>query len=1211
MPVFDLNNSPLSGTVLIEASAGTGKTYTVAGLYVRLVLEENLRVEQILVVTYTKAATEELKVRIRDKLQKTRQGIITGASDDAFVTDLLRKIHDLETAFSRIDGALVDFDKAAIWTIHGFCQRLLHENAFETGTLFETELVADPAIYYQEVAEDFWRRHLYGAPPEFIGFLIHVQKIDGPAFFYRMLRNLNIPNLVVIPQVVAPPLSQLDSFRRLRRQAAEEWRQSRRIVSDLLTDPALNSKLYGSLKPLSTPPDFTLRDIKVSTLATEMEQFVHPETAGFPLFDGFEKWTAAYLQQATKKGCIAPHHPFFRLCERLLSTAEVLRAELDRYWLYLKTAFYPFARATLSEVKLRNSVKFYDDLLLSVRGALEDQHHGRRLVNAVRRRYKAALVDEFQDTDTVQYAVFSRLFAAENASLFMIGDPKQSIYSFRGADVFSYLEAASRAETKYNLHANWRSSAGLIRAVNTLFADVEKPFLFPEITFEKGRAGGADTLEAKTFPEPALHLWFLSPEGVKPLAKTEAVTLIADAVGDEIVRLLISGKKTLQPEAIAVLVRTNRQARMVKQCLSARQVPSVLFGAGSVFDSREADELLRVITGIFEFAREERFRAALVTDLLGVRAAELDPDAGNQQLIEERRMRFREYFEEWNRSGFMPMFRWLMVREEVRARLLGYADGDRRLTNLLHLTEILHQQEEQSALAMNGLIRWLSDQCRSKSLRPEEHQLRLESDARAVRIVTIHGSKGLEYPVVFCPFGWEGSLIRDDQDIIFHARDSQRYRALDMGSDQREAHIRAAQTENLAENLRLLYVAVTRAQSRCYLVWGHIRGSETSAPAYLFHRPKCGPEQDVVACLQHWVSGLTAEERYADLASLAERSGGSIGLSKMIAAQTACLPPPTDGPVSMSCRSFSGTIDSSWKVTSYSHLVFRRRKDVDLPDRDDRPKSPPVDDLGRLTDAQTATAGRTIFDFPKGVRAGLFFHELFERLDFADLRPEYRERLVREILWSHGLEEAWTQTVAETVKRVLSMPLSGGETSLTLGSLGPWQRINEMAFYFPIHPITPRRLGDIFDGAAEKNIPSVFPLHMERLSFAPSSGFLKGYIDMVFEHSGRFYLLDWKTNHLGSSIEDYRDNGLQAAMTVDYYRLQYCLYTLALNRYLQMRHPDYDYDRHFGGVFYLFIRGINPARDPQCGVYFDRPDRGFIDRLDRSLISERTVDKHP
>ena len=1208
MQLFDLIDTPLNGPILIEASAGTGKTYTISGLFVRLIIERGLNVDQILVVTYTVAATQELKTRIRQRLISARMGLVRESEDD-IVSRLTASLTDRQSALKRIDGALADFDRAAISTIHGFCQRLLSENTFETGAPFDTVLAADPSGYYQEVAEDFWRKNFYTAEPEFIGFLMNSAAGVGPSLFQRLLQNIHIPDIDVLPRLARPKAIDLDEYRGLRRRLENEWPASRSDVVEILSDPVLNAKLYGRLQADHRPPGRTGREAKVQALAAAMDQFCRSPGSGFfPPFEDLVKFTAAHLEYATKKGCSPPQHPFFTLCGRLYDAAQDLKAEMGRYWLYLKTAFVGYARTELAATKRKRGLQFYDDLLLSVRGALAAENPGRRrLIESVQRRFKTALVDEFQDTDSIQYDIFSTLFGKPPSILFMIGDPKQSIYSFRGADIFSYMNAAAHTANRYTLTENWRSDPALIKAVNTLFSSVDTPFLYKDIGFEKGRAGTGRTGRAPE-PLPALSLWFLSARDGRAINKTEAVDWIAAAVGDEIVRLMSAADQRLAPEDIAVLVRTNRQARMVKDHLTRRQVPAVIYGAGDIFDTREAEEIQRILKGVTGNAKDERFRAALVTDMLGVRSPELD--AENLAPLDEYRNRFREYSAIWHRGGFMPMFQHLMAREGVRARILAFTDGDRRLTNILQLAEILHHFETEYLSGPRDLLKWLTGQRDPAVPRPEEHPLRLESDHRAVCIVTVHKSKGLEYPVVFCPFGWEGSLARKNQEIICHREGEPKGRILDLGSDRYDVHHRQAQEENLAENLRLLYVALTRARSRCYLVWGRINTAETSALAYLLHQPPIDAGEDVVGRLKSHINKAADADLRADLERLVERSDGSIALMEMPQSGRVFKTSAEANPVAISCRSFGGAIDTSWKISSYTSLANRREQDIELPDRDAAAKPAMLDPSGKSdTIAPPPVLAemrrQSIHDFPTGAHAGIFFHALLEQLDFTNDDPQYRDRLIRDHLRGHGFDRQWLDVVRQTVQRVMDVPLLSGENDLTLSRIGPDTRINEMAFYYPLKPFSRYQLAKVFAHAENSGrIPKEFPRLLEKLSFSPSGGYLKGYVDLVFQHQERYYLLDWKSNALGRQPDDYHVDRLRTVMSGSYYILQYCLYALALTRYLRLRQPAFDFDENFGGVFYVFLRGIDPQEGPNYGIYFDRPELKLIEALERCLVGD-------
>ena len=1209
MKIFDPINTLLKGTNLIEASAGTGKTHAITGIFLRLILEERLSADQILVVTFTKAATEELKERIRNKLLMAKSAFLKGRSNDGFIDALVKKYDHTGLAVQLIQDAVVDFDNAAIFTIHGFCQRVLHENAFETQSLFDTELVTDFIGLSQEVVDDFWRMHFYSLPATLISYFL--KKISGPEYFLKLLTQKRAPDIRIIPELETPDLESLGDFEKIFNELKACWPAARSPLMTLLKDPSLSGTIYGSLKSRPHPTGVSKRDLTVASMIALMDRFVDEKSIGFPLFKGFDKFTSTKIKHSTRKKYAPPSHKIFDVCDTLHIKGMALEAEMEIYWVYLKTLFFKFAKAQLLLRKKRRNIQFYDDLLVNVRNALEDKS-GNELAATIRRKYRAALVDEFQDTDSIQYEIFTRLFASKDCSLFMIGDPKQAIYSFRGADIFSYMKAARSVDSKYTLIENWRSMPGLITAVNTLFSNSHAPFLYDQIGFEKGIPGKKTETDDPSFSTP-LVLWYLEPEKhsdkPKPLSKTEAVPVIAKAVAGEILGLISKDQNRefdhvsdpIKAGDIAVLVRTNRQAQIIKNCLSSKRIPSVLQNTGNIFHTHEALELERILLSIVEPANERRFKTALATDIIGVPGIDLDSLGKNPFGLIHRSDAFREYFRWWYRYGFIRMFRMLMVRERVGERLIGLPNGERRLANLLHLTEILHQASVDKKLGMTGLLKWLSEQRRAFTPESETHQLRLENDDQAVKIITIHKSKGFEYPVVFCPFAWDGSMIKD-REIQFHDNENNEALTFDLGSKKIRAHLNKAQNELLAENLRLLYVALTRAIKRCYLIWGRFNTAETSAIAYLLHYQGLSAnifkKEDLLSLLKTTVSEKNDADVREDLIQLSNQSDGTIDIVPLPIDNDVELLTIADKKENISFRKFSGKIDASWKISSYSHLISQRASDREFPDRDAfHSFQEPLTD--RNLDFNINT---DVFSFPKGTRAGIFFHDIFEHLDFTAGNSKDNIRLVADKLETHGFESKWQKPICTMIDKVLSLPLEIKQTTLRLSSVRCKDRINEMEFYFPLKPVVPGDLKKIFLNYGGLDLQDDFPRRLEKLNFSLTKGFLKGYIDMVFYHKGRFWLVDWKSNFLGPCVEDYGKDALTEIMNNDFYILQYHLYTLSLYQYLQLRLPDFSYEKHFGGVFYIFLRGVDPDRGPEFGIYKDFPSTKLINALLKALI---------
>ena len=691
---FDLLKSPLAGANLIEASAGTGKTYTIVALYLRLILERNLSANQILVVTFTEAATGELRDRIRSRIRAAIEVFSGQKNDDAFLNSLAARHADPVLACRQLQAALRDFDQAAIFTIHGFCHRVLHESAFESGSYFDTELVADQQQLKRQIVEDFWRKQFYQASPLFFNFT--VARNLNPGKLLSLLGNrAEQPFLKIIPTAEIPDTTDLEiRFQNCFADLAGTWTKVRHEVEDLLSNCAgLNRSQY-----------------KIDNLArwlAAMESYLSSNGNDPQPFKEFEKFTASKIQGATKKGHAPLQHDFFDRCEHFMSVQKELIDAFERRLLGLKAALFAFAGKELAKRKQQANVLSFDDLLLKLHSAL-GHDAGDELAGFIRSKFPAALIDEFQDTDPVQYAIFKKIFDHKDSTLFLIGDPKQAIYAFRGADIFAYMEAARNLDHRFTLGKNWRSDPRLIAAVNAVFSRANCPFVYNEIPFQPvapGKSGDdRDTLEVAEKFEPPLQLWFLPADRFenpdKPIPKTEAQENIANAVASEIARLLILSKdgqatiagKPLEAGQIAVLVRRNSEAGLLQKALTALRIPSVLYSTENIFDSFEAVEMGRILAALVEPDNERLLKAALATEMMGFHGEQLEQlQIGDEGEWERWLIAFKNYHDLWAAGGFIRMFRRLLTEQSFLTQLMTLPQGERRITNVLHLAEVLHQ----------------------------------------------------------------------------------------------------------------------------------------------------------------------------------------------------------------------------------------------------------------------------------------------------------------------------------------------------------------------------------------------------------------------------------------------------------------------------------------------------------------------------------------
>ncbi len=1077
---FDVVNVDLRGKNLIEASAGTGKTYSIALLFLRFVLS-GIELSEILAVTFTKAATSELKDRVRRFL---KDGAYHLKGREIENREIVRIIDDYSESerddlWSRLERALKEFDEAAIFTIHGFCQRIVRENAFESGAFFDTELVGDQRELVEEVVNDFWRSYLYDAPEDFLEYALLQEKLSTDSLLSLLGNRFTNPALRIEPECGRELLS---------------WE---RVQTDLFEIKDENGNGYDDL-------------------------------------------------------LILKRRLFGEVAERL----DVIKRE-------------------------RGAVTF-DDLLLIVLEALTGKGK-RELKKALRERYKAVLIDEFQDTDPVQYKIFSQLFDDGKTSLFFIGDPKQAIYSFRNADIFAYIKATGAGsienEKRFTMGVNYRSEKSMVEAVNRLFSERELPFLLPEIEFNPVDSGSsAKPLLEMGIKKGALQLCYLRAEDkpkrylsrarnyykAPPILKGgDSKQLMTRFMVAEIQRLIdrkngvAIGERAVKPGDIAVLTRTNYEATLVKGMLERNGIPAVQSNAGSVFHTREAKEMLRFVQAVVK-GDSGLLKNALLTDMFGVPLPEIDRMTREDGTLEVWIEKFREYKEIWQKRGFLSMA-LVMIRDNgVKGRLFAFDDGERRITNLLHLSELLHREESSRKLNMYETLTFLSESTEEKSVSSEEFELRLESDERAVRILTMHKSKGLEFPIVFCPFLWYSSAAdKKRSDSLFY-HNSDHDPVLHFGWDEGIAHL--CLRENLAENLRLLYVAATRSRNRCYLMWGRIAEAGSSALAYLLH-------------------GITSEEEFKPmdenriLSDLARLEGENIDLRYIDGELPGRFVPERDEQLFRPARLFDRELDRSFSITSFSSLALRRGEPDEEPDRDENlPEEQEVQIIEKEPEG--------IFAFPKGAGPGTALHEIFEEIDFT--QDSFSDE-VSAVLEKYGYGDGgWEETVEDMVKKVLSSDLGDG---LTLDSITLSERISELEFFFKLQDIDAPGLMEIL---GRYNV---------KVDFNEVRGFLHGFIDLTFRWNGRFYIVDWKSNYLGPEVSCYGGEALRESMEHHNYMLQYLIYTVALHLYLKNRIPDYDYDSHFGGVKYLFLRGV----DGENGIYSDRPERELVEELTQYL----------
>ncbi|AXV32702.1 exodeoxyribonuclease V subunit beta [Aeromonas hydrophila] len=1179
---------PLYGERLIEASAGTGKTYTIAGLYLRLLLghgplieegedagqpsahERPLSVTEILVVTFTEAATAELRGRIRARIHEARLAFMRGHSSDALLSQLLAEVEDHELAARRLLAAERQMDEAAVFTIHGFCQRMLKQNAFESGALFETEFLTDDSQLRLQAVSDYWRSEFYPVDKPLASAVRALW--PSPAALLREMGSwLDNSELEMRPPAGDETLAARHQAAMARIEAVKrEW---------LAQTDEIRRQTDGQVSRY-TGKNYEGWLAKIADWAQD-------EASGYAIPKELERFGQTVLEENLKKGGAVPTLPLFSQIDQLLVSRPGIRD------LILQRAAV-VVRSRMQASKRQAHQLSFDDLLKDLDGAL-GSGLGERLCERIRATYRVAMIDEFQDTDPQQYRIFHRLYGGHtDTALLMIGDPKQAIYGFRGADIFTYIQARRNVSAHYTLGRNWRSSRALVAAVNGLFERAKDPFIYEaDIPFLPVEAQGkSKALQLDGEAAPVLHCWQLS--GQPTFNKGDYQSRMARATAVEIHRLLTLaragkaqiGDKAVKAGDIAVLVRTGAEGKLVQQELARLAIASVyLSNRESVLAQVEAREILLILHACQNPGEERSLRAALATGLFDLDAKALDELASDERAWESAVQEFMEYRKIWHRRGVLAMLRALLHRRNLASSLLASPNGERRLTNFLHLGELL----QQVSCELDGeyaLLRWLGEAASRPDGQDAEQVLRLESERKLVQIVTIHKSKGLEYPLVFLPFICSH---RAADTPLFHEADGAGNRTI-LDLTGAEASLAEADKERLAEDLRLLYVALTRGVYATWLGLAPVRSGNGKSEKTDLHQTAIG------YLLQKGEEG-DAQTLATALTELAQALPG-VAVGEPSLTRPAPMAAEEEQPGEPQVRHFTGTLERDWWISSYSGLAAQghghSKGVLANPGFDDEVVTEAAALAADLSTAQQEEAPEpSIFTFPKGARPGTLLHSLFETIDFQSAGGEPLAEHIATLLAQDGFDESWAPVLQQQVEAVLDTPLETGfGEPVRLRDLAPERKQVELEFFLPMGRVTAPALTALcqqHDPLSRGNKP---------LSFAAVQGMLKGFIDLVFEWQGRWYLLDYKSNHLGMSLADYSRSALEQAMAEHRYDLQYQLYSLALHRLLALRLPGYDFEQHFGGVFYLFLRGM-----PQGGIFHTRPSRELVLGLDR-LFSE-------
>lgn len=1181
---------PLEGKHLIEASAGTGKTFNITRLYLRLLLEKQLPVEQILVMTFTKDATEELRGRIDSFIRQALSDWDELIVKDDFFKAISQNIKDSEAKI-RLRQALLYLDEAAIFTIHGFCKRVLSQHAFASGVSFNAQMETSCQDLVLQACQDWYRVLAKEAPKQFTQVMQFWQ--NPLSFLSQFSKAISKQNELDV--VNADEIEQ--AFIELVKQATDNLENNLPVLTQYLIDV----KKGADREKRQTELDDLVHWLKrlVDDIAVSNEKM--PDA----FIDG-----KRYARSAGKVELLAVFEPVKEVKAEL--KVLVKKIQKAKALTIVRTGIYHI-RENITEQKLNANVLSFDDLISTLASCLKNEAGtSAQLAQTLFEQYPVALVDEFQDTDPLQFSILEAIYYQQSkAGLYMIGDPKQAIYGFRGGDVFAYLAARKDCDQQWLMDTNWRSTPTMIAGYNRLFYgeavdeilvtsagnsrvfgyDIPYvPVKASQPALAKYNSTTAPTAESESESNRALQfVHFVDEEAKKSVAQSFR-PIMATWCANEIIDLLASPAEQniekLTSKDIAILVRDGAEARDIKQALENANLASVFTSnRANLMKSEQTEQLLQLLKGILFVENERYFSAAIACDLLDYHPEKYRRLQEDEIAWQTLKFDFEQLRNEWLYKGFISMALKLMHDHFC----ISSENQDRVLTNLLHLFEIL-QTASQRHHQPQELLYWFEQQSHVDD--PEvESELRLESDANLIRIITQHGSKGLEYPVVFVPFATrhKDPLKFGASSVTFieyHDENQQ----LKLSLDGSEYAKQAMADEAYAEAIRLLYVAVTRAERRCYILTTAFDKAENSP---LGKALKWQPQQDIAQSLQQLV---TDEPQGIGLEVLSTQSNES----ELTARQAADNEHSDNKGV---IAQFSGKIERDWWLSSFTALSRNlRHGGVSSPDRDTS-----LEVTNNLTAQSNVMQASSLlrFNLAKGAHTGNLLHDIFELIDFKE--PDWQQAMQRPLQKYGELTKGYQSDDLELwLEEVLNAPLSGkneGTESFCLAQLEKTETLRESEFYYPMCSASTEQLTQLLTKHRNIGKDQTQQSIVRLPAYKQLKGMMHGFIDLIFEHDNKYYVCDYKSSHLGNDFSDYSQQAIKENIEKNHYDLQYLIYALALHRYLSFNLPDYDVTKHFGGVYYLYLRGMtNDEEYRNCGVYQRNITDDELNELDQLFL---------
>lgn len=1156
------------GTTLIEASAGTGKTYTLCRIALRLTLQHGITLDRILAVTFTEAATEELAARIQKLYQSALRDLELGVTEEPLVRECMEtEDFDREAALTALRYSLEVFDEAPISTIHSFCKRSLDLVALETQTPFDAELSQIEDVIIEQLQSEYIRQNVLESS-QALSLALGFQKN-----FEKRLNDIGRQSATHPEAKLRPTPLPLDLTALERR-----FSEIPEAIQDLLSRKA---DYLPHLRKTSRNAK-QLSGISLDLRACAERGFLLPQDLVW-----LEDFTPTLWDKAVNnsgKNLAVPP---------LIALVEVVTGQIESAFTSLIYNYKAWLSERLEKAKQQANVISFNDLLFHLNRALKSDA-GERVREFLASKYDAALIDEFQDTDRVQLEIARSLFGAGEHYLFYIGDPKQAIYRFRGADIFAYFQAVQGGEIrKQILDRNYRSAPRLVSAVNTIFKSAAAGFVDERIAFEEVLAGK----DAADFPDcesPFKIFQLTISEFEKPSGSGWYRDVLAERAANDFVTR-VNEDTSFDPAEVAFLVNSRKEADTLGRALAKRGISAAIRADRSVFQTQEASDLRQLLTALASPTRSNLKRGAYAALDHSLTAKSMSGDA-----FEEKAAPIFEYISEWAKDWFSRNFdvslQGLLQLFDTAAS--SALDSERRYANISQLSELLSEARDAEDLSPRGLLNWLLRKQDANVSQNDEWQTRISSDEGKPQIITVHKSKGLQFPIVYLPFLGLRRVRTDELSATYHGPDDEMI--IDYAPEADSNAVSHSQREALAEDVRLLYVALTRAEREniVYLCPEEMQRAVCSSFAQFL--------------LDVGLETSTAAVNKA-LQDLAEASGNCISFESA---------PLESGEFVKLEREIGDTMTDPVFARS-----LQKRKRMPLPDRvlsfsslnrslhNDEAENA-VDKIEAESalsdeDSQIPAAvveeepeGISIFTLPKGTHAGDLLHLILERFDFSRL-----ETLAATTQFAFDALQFeprdFEPIVAAQIGAIAKAKLQGKFEAFTLEEVLASSRIPELEFAYPVNGDVKQGIIDALSSCDLGTIPESWRAGLVSGDVGLPASMMRGFIDLVLEKDGRLYIFDWKSNYLGPTPADYDQAAILDSMADHNYFLQYLLYCIALKRFAKWRFPGESFSDRFGGVFYIYARGISPGKD--TGIFYDLPSMELLEALDMALLQEGSL----